>query len=147
METKKIILLALVMAFGLAFVFHTSAQTPTRSGDAPNLWLKMDDSAKFGYILGFSNASENYQMVLRYERNGCTEETQGRLTSFLEQNPMPHAPMSRWKSLVDEFYQDRRNERINLVFAMQIASLLIAEHSQAEIDGQIQGMRELANKP
>jgi len=147
MAGKRMNYLALTIAIGAAFVFSVRGQAPARNVENPNLWEKMDDSAKFGYILGFSNASENYQMVLRAERGGCDKKTSDRLTAFLDQNPLPHAPMSRWKTLVDEVYQDQRNRGINLVFAMQIASLRIAERPQPDIDLQLQQMRELSKKP
>jgi len=147
MGGKSTTFLAVVMTIGMVFVYSVRGQAPARSADNSNLWEKMDDGAKFGYILGFSNASENYQMVLRAERGGCDEITNDHLTGFLDQNPLPHAPMLRWKSLVDEFYQDQRNRGINLVFAMQIASLRIAERPQPDIDLQLQQMRELSKKP
>ncbi len=120
-------------------------QVPTSKGSS-NLWEKMDDDGKFGYILGFSNASENYQMVLRAEQNGCGDETKNRFIRFLEENPMPDATLTQWKSVLDEFYQDPQNQKLNLVFAMQIASLQIAGRPQSEIDRQLQLMRGASDK-
>ncbi len=114
-----------------------------------NVWQMMDDSAKFGYLLGFSNASEYYQMVLRAERNGCSDETKDRINAFLDSNPVSvqGATLGQWKLVVDEFYKDPRNKGVNLVFAMRIASLQIAGRPQSEIEGQLERMRELSIKP
>jgi len=139
--------LTLAITLGFAGGSCAVAHAPSRNGDSSNLWEKMDDSGKFGYILGFSNASENYQMVLRAEREGCNEETKAHMTAFLEDNPISHTTLARMKSLVDEVYEDPRNRGINLVFAMQIAGLRVAGRPQSEIERQLQQMRQLTTKP
>jgi hypothetical protein len=137
---------AILVLVGMFLGVCAAKQIPS-SADNPNLWEQMDDSGKFGYILGFSNASENYQMALRAEQNGCNDETKNRITAFLEQNPMSHAALGKWKSFLDEFYHDPRNKKINLVFAMQIAYLQMAGRPQSEIEGQLQRMRVLSTTP
>ncbi len=136
-----------LITMGAFFGAWAYGQAPGPRMDASNLWEKMDDGGKFGYILGFLNASEYYQMVLRAERGGCSDETKGRIAAFLEQNPMSHGTLEKRKSVVDQFYQDSRNKRINLVFAMQVASLQIAGRPQAEIERRVQQMRQLSAKP
>jgi len=143
---KKTSATALVTILLLSAEFCADAQAPSRNVDISSLWEKMDDSGKFGYILGFSNASENYQMVLRAERDGCGAEAKEHITAFLEQNPMSHATLAQWKASLDSFYQDPRNKGINLVFAMQISSLQIAGRPQSEIDEQLQRMRALIKR-
>jgi hypothetical protein len=115
--------------------------------DVSNVREKMDDSGKFGYILGFFNSSEYYQMVLRAERSGCNDETKDRITAFLEENPMSSGALGQWKSVVDQFYQDPRNKRINLVFARQIATLRMAGRPHPEIERRIERMRQLSATP
>lgn len=154
MTGRKVRAAALAI-MGAYFSMCADGQAPSRSMDTSNLWEKMDDGGKFGYVLGFSNASEYYQMVLRAmcfnatsnDLSGCTDETKDRITATLEQNPVSHATLAQWKSVLDEFYQDPRNKGIFLVSAMQIASLRIAGRPQSEIDGQLRRMRELATKP
>jgi hypothetical protein len=143
---KRISRTAWVATLLLASGLCADAQAPSRNVDVSTIWDKMDDSGKFGYILGFSNASENYQIVLRAERDGCGEEAKERIITFLEQNPMSHATLAQWKATLDSFYQDPRNKGINLVFAMQIASLQIAGRPQPEIEGQLQRMRDLTKR-
>jgi hypothetical protein len=116
MASIKVTILALALTTASAVALGENGQSSSPVTHASNLWKQMDDSAKFGYVLGFSNASENYQMVLRAEREGCNEETNARLLSFLEQNPLPHAVMSRWKSLIDEFYQDQHRRGAEPVY-------------------------------
>ncbi len=136
-----------LITMGAFFGAWAHGQEPAPQMGASSLWEKMDDGGKFGYILGFLNASEYYQMVLWAERSGCSDETKGRITAFLEQNPMSHGTLGKLKSVIDQFYQDPRNKRINLVFAMQVASLQMAGRPQAEIERQVQQMRQLSDKP
>lgn len=119
------------------------AQAPA----SPNLWEKMDESAKFGYILGYSNASEYYQMVLRGVSSESGPRMKEVISSTLEGNPISHGTLEQWRTLVDTFYREPRNKGIGLVFAMQIAQLQMAKRPQSDIDAQIEQMREISKKP
>ncbi len=146
MLSKKMIVSGLAVIVAISSFFVKAQTRPDDSNAHSHVWEKMDDSAKVGYILGFSNASETYQMVIRYEKEGCGDVSREHLNDFLEQNPisLSHTTLMQWKDEVDHFYKEPLNREISPMFAMQIVSLKFAGRSQEAIDKQVESMRRLS---
>ena len=141
MRAKTGIIAALVL-IGTVSCALLMAQTPQPTGSS--MWKMMDENARTGYILGFTNASEQYQMILRYERNGCGEVSREHISDFLDQNPISHGTVGREETELDRFYKDPENKGVAIGFAMQIVWLKLAGRPQSEIDRQLDSIRKLS---
>ncbi len=103
----------------------------------------MDDSGKFGYVLGFMNASEQYQMMLKGIQSLPPDVIPKVIASTLDGYPIyVGGNLGVWKEKVDRFYQDPSNKDVHPVVAMQIVGLQLAGRPQAEIDRAIQSARK-----
>lgn len=141
----------------LAMALSLGGQSP-HSGSGPaqqNVWLKMDSSAKYGYILGFSNATEYYQMILRATcfqipslPQACSKQTQQNIRDVLESHPIyAGRTLGQWKAAMDDFYKDSRNQKIDPVSAMQIVGMQLAGYPESQIEKELKEARNPSGPP
>lgn len=125
------------------------AGPPAQNAAKNGLWPTMDDSAKYGYILGFSNATEFYQMVLRgtcfqvpSNPAPCSQATKQNIGELIEAHPIYGAKtLGAWKDGMDKFYTDPRNRGVDLISAMQIVGMELAGYPATEVDKQVRQAR------
>ncbi len=144
---KRAILLVLALGLigGFSFAICAQQQDVVSERGYEQLWRRMPDTWRLGYVMGYSDSEQLLRSVLK---NVLLKTEQGKALEQLEKDsPIPQrVNFGQVVEGINEFYKDFRNRRIDLFGARRVVFLELVGRPASEIDAVLRELRADSNK-